>query len=115
NLRDGSDGNDIVEGQAVAGVRLDAVLDGQRGAVADPPQFRRSLVAFRVGVAPGMKLDDRSAEADGGRDLLLGRLDEQADADACSSELVDKISEVIVLPGGVESALSGALLAPFGD
>ena len=71
-LRDGGDGRDIVEGQAVAGVRLDAVLDGERGAVGDALQLGGALLAVDMGVAAGVELDDRRAEADGGLDLRLG-------------------------------------------
>ena len=61
-LRDGGDGHDIVEGQAVAGVRLDAVLGGERGAVGDALQLGGALLAVDMGVAAGVELDDRRAE-----------------------------------------------------
>ena len=70
-LRDGGDGDDIVEGQAVAGVRLDAVLGRERGAVGDALQLGRALLALGMGVAAGVELDDRRAEPDRGGDLLL--------------------------------------------
>ena len=57
-------GCDIVEGQAVAGMRLDAVLDRQRGAIGDALQFGGLLLALDMGVAAGVELDDRRAEAD---------------------------------------------------
>ena len=68
-----------------------------------------------VGVAAGVELDDRGTEAQRGFDLALGRLDEQADADAGGAELVDVIGELVVLPGRIEPALGRALLAPLGD
>ena len=74
-----------------------------------------ALLAFGMGVAAGVELDDRSAEPERRLDLALGGLDEQADADVRRAEPVDVISEVIVLAGGVEAALGGALLALFGD
>ena len=114
-LRDGGDGSDIVEGQAVAGVGLDAVLGRQRGAVGDALKLGGALLALDMGVAAGVELDHRSAEPERRVDLLLARLDEQADADVRGAELVDIISEVIVLAGGVEPALGGPLLALFGD
>ena len=88
-LRDGGDRRDIVEGQAVAGVGLDAVLDGQRGAIGDALQFGRVLLALDMGVAAGVELDHRRAEPNRGLDLSLARLDEQADADARVAEPVD--------------------------
>ena len=72
DLGDGGDRDDIVEGQAVAGMRLDAVLGGQRGAVGDTPQFGRALLALGVGIAAGVELDDRRAEPNRGFDLALG-------------------------------------------
>src|SRR6185503_9640352 len=73
--------NHIIEGQAVAGVRLDAVLDRERRAIGDALQLRRALLAVEMGIAAGVEFDDRRAEAHGRRHLLLGRFDEQADAD----------------------------------
>ena len=64
-------GDDIVEGQAVAGVRLDAVLHGQRGAVGDALQLGRPLLAIDMRVAAGVELDDRRAEPQRGLDLPL--------------------------------------------
>ena len=67
-LRDCGDRRDIVEGQAVAGVRFDAVLGGKRGASAmrliPPP-----LLARRMRVAAGVELDHRRAEPKRGLDL----------------------------------------------
>jgi len=68
-----------------------------------------------VGIAAGVEFHDGSAKAQGGFDLPLGRLDEQADADAGVAEPVDIISEVVVLSGGIEPTLGCALLAPFRD
>ena len=79
-LGDGGDGCDIVEGQAVAGVRLDAVLGGERGGIGNALQFRGALLAFDMGVAAGVELDHRRAEPQGGVDLPLARFDEQRHA-----------------------------------
>ena len=68
-LRDGGDRADIVEGEAVAGVGLDAVLDGERGAIGDALQLRGALLAVDMGVAAGVELDDRRAEPDRRVDL----------------------------------------------
>ena len=71
-LRDRGDRHDIVEGQAVAGMRLDAVLDRERGAVGDAPQLGRAFLALDMGVAAGVEFDDRRAEPHRGLDLALG-------------------------------------------
>ena len=108
-------GGDIVEGQAVAGMGLDAVLDGERGGVGDAAQLGGARLALEMGVAAGVELDDRRAEPDRGLDLGRVGLDEQADADVRGAEPVDIISEMIVLAGGVEAAFGGPLLALLGD
>jgi hypothetical protein len=112
-LGDCGDGHDIVEGEPVSGVRLDPVLGRKRSAVTDPLQLRRTLLAFRMGITPSMKLDDGSAKAQRSFDLAFRWLDEQADANACASELIDEISEMVVLPCGVQSAFSRTLLTPL--
>src|SRR5687767_15449101 len=98
-LGDGGDRHDIVEGQAVAGVRLDAVLRGQRGSVGDSAKLGRPLLAVELGIAAGVKLDDRRSKRDRGRDLPLVGLDEQADPDTGRAELVDERRKVMVLSG----------------
>src|SRR4051794_6871985 len=50
-LRDGGDRLDVVEGQAVAGMRLDAVLGGERGGVGDAAQLGGPRLAFEMRVA----------------------------------------------------------------
>src|SRR5690349_19602391 len=101
-LRDGGHRDDIVEGEAVAGVRLNAVLDRKRRAIGDTLKLGRPLLTLDTSITTGVELDDRRAKTDGGGDLLLSRLDEQADADVRGAELVDVIGQVIVLPRGVE-------------
>src|SRR6476620_6753667 len=114
DLRDGSDGDDIVEGEAVAGVRLDTVLDGQGSAISDALEFGRALVAYGMSITAGVKFDDRRAKPDRCSDLRLGRLDEQADAYARLAQLVDEWSEMVVLARGIEAAFRRALLSPLG-
>jgi hypothetical protein len=57
-LRDGGDRGDIVERQAVAGMRLDAVLGRKPCAVGDAVQFGGALLAVEMGEAPGVEFDD---------------------------------------------------------
>ena len=61
-----------------------------------------------------MDLDHRRADRD--RRLDLGGLggDEQRDPDAGLVELGDRGRELRALPGGIEAAFGGALLAPLG-
>ena len=66
-------------------------------------------------VAAGVEFDDGRAEPHRSFDLSLVRLDEQADADVRGAELVDIVSEVVVLARRVEAALRRTFLAPLGD
>ena len=86
NLGDRRDRDHIVEGQAVSGVWLDPVLDRESGAVAETLELGAPLFAVEMGIAARVQLDDRRPETEGGLDLALARLDEQADADARRSE-----------------------------
>ena len=81
-LRDGGDRLDVVVSQAVPGVRLDAVLGGERGHVGDLLQLDRDLLALGMRVFAGVELDHRRAEPQRGFELALVGGDEQADADA---------------------------------
>jgi hypothetical protein len=96
-------------------VRLDPVLHGERGRVGNALQLTRKLFAVEMSIAPRVKFDDGRTEADGRRDLFLGRLDEQADADLRRAELVDIIGQVIVLARRIEPSLGRSLLATLGD
>ena len=64
DLRDRGDRDDIVERQAVAGMRLDAVLGGKRGGIGDSLELGRTRVAVEFAIAAGMNLDDRRAQAE---------------------------------------------------
>src|SRR6476619_4692664 len=90
DLGNGGDGDDVVEGESVAGVGLDSVFGGERCSVGDPAQFGGSRLAFRMSVAAGVKLDDRSTELHGCVDLALRWFDEQADANPGSDKAVDE-------------------------
>ena len=84
-------------------------------AVGEPAQLGGARLALGMGIAAGVELDDRRAEARAPPRSAPDRLDEQADADAGARQLVDEIGEVVVLAGGVEPALGGPLLALFRD
>ena len=70
-LGDGGDRRDIVEGEAVARMRLDPVLHGKRGAIGDSPELGCPLLALGMGEAAGVELDHGSVEPQGGFDLAL--------------------------------------------
>ena len=108
-------GRDIVERQAVPGMRLDAILGGERGHVGDPAQLDRLRLADQMRVAAGMELDHRRAEPERGVELGLARLDEQADADPAALQPLDERAQRLKLPRRVQPALGGPLLAPLGD
>ena len=113
DLRDGGDGRDIVEGQAMAGMRFDAVLGRQRGRIGDAAQFRRARAAVQMRIGPGVKFDHGRAKLDRGVDLRGVGLDEQADADARVAQLRDDGPQRLQLPCCVQPALGRALLALF--
>ena len=115
DVGNGGDRLDIVEGQAVAGMRLDAVLGRQRRRLGDAAELDCLLVAGQMRVAAGVELDDRRAEANRRLDLGGIGLDEQADADAGSAQSFALRGKMMALAGGVEPALGGPLLALLGD
>src|SRR5690554_1961851 len=82
DLRNRRDRLDVLVSQAVAGMRLDAVLDRERRHVGDLSQLDRDLIAFRMGIFAGVELYHRRAEPQRGVELALVRGDEQTDADA---------------------------------
>ena len=114
-LRDRGDGDDIVIGQAVAGMGFDPVPGSERGAVGDSLQFGHSVVSRRMGIAAGVELDHRCAEAQGRVDLALAGFDEQADPNPGLAQPVDERAQGLELAGRVEPALGGALLALLRD
>src|SRR5687768_1898967 len=62
DLRNGGDGDDIVEGETVAGMGLDPVLGGERGGIGEAAEFFHTGLAVAVGVAAGVEFDHRRAE-----------------------------------------------------
>ncbi len=80
-LGDGCDRHDIVESQAMAGMRLDAILGGERACFGDATEFGGLLFTFELAIMAGMEFNDWSTEPECGINLLLRRFDEQRDAD----------------------------------
>ena len=68
-LRDGGDRLDVLVGETVAGVRLDAVLDCECGEVGDLLELDGDLIALGVRVFAGVEFDHRGAELQGGFEL----------------------------------------------
>ena len=94
-LRDRRDRNDIVEGEAVAGMRLDPVLRGERGGVGDAAKLVGRIGG--MGIGAGMKFDDGRAKAHRRFDLAGIGLDEQADPDSGIAEPRNEGLELIEL------------------
>ena len=115
HLRDGGDRLDVVIGEAVAGMDLDAVLGGERGGVGEAAQLRALRLSGHLGIAAGVQLDDRRAERQRRLDLLRIGLDEERDADLGVAQLGDHRREMRALAGRVEPAFGRPLLALFGD
>ncbi len=69
----------------------------------------------QVGVAAGMKLDHRSAEAERCVDLRRFGLDEKGHADAGGAKFGHKGTKLLQHADGVEPAFGGAFLPLFGD
>src|SRR3546814_7768045 len=61
-LGDGRDGDDIVVGQAMARVRLDAVLPRERGGVGEAAELGGAVLALGTGISAGVAFDDRRSE-----------------------------------------------------
>src|SRR5690606_29497971 len=95
-LRDGGDRLHVVVSQAVARMRLDAVLGGESGHVGDLLELDCDLVAGRMGVFAGVKLDDGGSEPESRLKLALVRGNEQTDADARIAQAADDGLQVIV-------------------
>src|SRR3546814_3706040 len=76
-LGDGRDGDDIVVGQAMARVRLDAVLPRERGGVGEAAELGGAVLALGTGISAGVEFDDRRPEAHRRLDLARVGLDEQ--------------------------------------
>jgi hypothetical protein len=57
-LRDRRNRLDIVEGEPMARMHLDAVLRRKRGCVGQPAQLLRPRLAFEFRIAAGVELDD---------------------------------------------------------
>ena len=100
-------GGGVVEGQAVAGVALQAEGPGHAGGGAQAVQF----AGVAVGVGAGVQFHHRGA--DGGTGLELGGVDEHRDADAGLAQGRDHRRERGALAGDVEAAFGGDLGALF--
>ena len=95
-------------------MHLDPVLGRQRRGVGQAAQFGGARFAVQLGVAAGVQLDDRRAEADRRIDLRGIGLDEQRDAHPRLAQLRDDGRQALELPGGVDPALGRPLLALLG-
>ena len=99
----------------MARMHLDPVLRRQRRGVGQAAQLGGARLAVQFGVAAGVQLDDRRAEADRRIDLRRIGLDEQRDAHPRLAQLRDDGRQALELPRRVDPALGRAFLALFGD
>ena len=114
-LRNRGNRLDVLVSQPVARVGFDPVLGGECGHVGQAPEFVGDSIARRMGIFTCVELYHGSLQHHRRFDLALVRRNEQADADPGIAEALDHRVKPVVLPGGIEPALGGALLAPFGD
>ena len=113
NLRDGGDGDHVIERQAMPCVRFDAVLGAQRCRIRQAAQFDAIGITMRVFAR--VQLDHRRTQAQRRVDLARVGFDKQADPYPRVEQLRNQRREVVVLSRRVEATLCRALLAPFGN
>ena len=110
---------DVVEGQAVAGMHLEAEAVGERRHLGEPRQLGVAPrgVAGEVGLAvgAGVQLDHRRADPVRGLDLPAVGGDEDRDPAAGVAQRRDEVRQPVLLARHLEPALGGALLAPLGN
>ena len=113
DLRDCGDWLDILECESVTGMRLYAVLCGERHSICDSAQFNLLLGTLTVCVFAGVEFNYRRTKADSSLYLTGIWLDEQADPYARIQQASDQGREMIMLPRGIKSTLGCPFLAPF--
>jgi hypothetical protein len=105
--------------EAMAGMNFKALARRKRGAFYDALEFTlcRRGIASRQSIAPsaGVKLNDRSADRNGGFDLRWLGGNEQRHTNSCSSKFADGSMQALTLAGGIEAAFGGAFLPSLGD
>src|SRR5258707_14147410 len=103
----------------MAGMDLEAQFMGKPGASADAIEFGGCPVRMPLGqrLAPrsGVNFDDGGAQGGGGFNLRSLGGDEQRYANAGRTEFLNQRIERVVLAGGIEAALGGALFTPLWD
>jgi len=87
---DGGDRPDRIEGEAVAGMALEADGLGMGGGMAQAAQLALALGVLGLAVGAGVQLDDVGADLAGGVELGWVGLYEQRDADAGGAQLLTK-------------------------
>ena len=104
-----------VEGEAVAGVDLEAERRARPRGLRKPRQLLGPPRAGGVAVGARVKLHGRGADGAGRLDLLPFRIDEEGDADSGLAERGDEGLERPRGGGDVEPALGGELPALLGN
>src|SRR3546814_15512703 len=85
------------ESEAVAGMRFDAVLDGERGHLGDAAKLLRLRLVVDMGIAAGVEFDHGRLQADRRFQLPRIGLDDQADPDIRFGEARYEGRELIML------------------
>ncbi|MCY1186533.1 hypothetical protein D9M73_274140 [compost metagenome] len=96
------------------GMDFDPVARRQSRRIRQTAQFDRLRFALELGIAPGVQLHHRRAQANRRVDLPRIGFDEQRDADACLAQRRHQRCQRGELPRRIEPALGGPLLALFG-
>ena len=94
---------DVLISEAVPGVRLDAVLGGERSHVGNALQFRGASVTLRMGIFAGVEFDHGGAKPQCRLNLAGFRRDEQADANPGISQALYYRVEAVVLACGIKA------------
>src|SRR3989440_8963103 len=127
-LRDfwnGGDLRDVSVGEAVAGCDVQPVLRGERGGLAQTPQFGGGAHAplgmdcaraeRRLRVDGGAEVDLLRARFVRRLDLPRVRVYEEADEEAVLAQTINRLLHEVEVQGGVESALGRYLVGALSD
>ncbi len=101
--------------QTVAEVQLQSLSGREQSGFAEPVELNfRFLGSSRVRIRAGVNFDGRNSQFFGFFNLRQIRIDEQADQNTGSVELVDALSDSQKMSLHVQPALGCDFLAPFG-
>ena len=96
-LRDSGNRLDIIERQAVACMRFDAIFGGQSSRIGNTAEFDFALCAFGMGIFARVEFHDWRAQADGGFNLAGLGFNEKANANIGVGKPGNDGCEMVVL------------------